>query len=232
MLQMNVPKYFWSYGVLIATHLINWLPSRVLDFKCPLEVLQDKVRDLSYLRVFGCTCYVHLPAIQRHKLNPRAVKWIFLGYSQTKKGYKCYEPESKKIYVSRDVLFAETIPYFKETSQQGILQELFPLLSTVPPIENPIDVQQVATDMATSSPVAVNIENFVNAPPADVTSSMECIQSNIQYRGEPLRRNPPQARQPPAKLQDYAGYIVRYPLHKSLTYQKLSPLHNFSHNNL
>jgi hypothetical protein len=39
MLQMNVPKSFWSYGVLTATHLINRLPSRVLDFKCPLEVL-------------------------------------------------------------------------------------------------------------------------------------------------------------------------------------------------
>lgn len=42
MLQMNVPKCFWSYGVLTATYLVNRLPSRVLDFKCPLEVLQEK----------------------------------------------------------------------------------------------------------------------------------------------------------------------------------------------
>ena len=132
MLQMNVPKYLWSYGVLTATHLINLLPSRVLDFKCPLEVLQVKAQDMSHLKVFGCTCYVHLPQIQRDKLDPRAVKCIFLGYSQTKKGYKCYEPKSKKLYVSRDVKFAETIPYFEKNSQDDKLQELFPLPSTEP----------------------------------------------------------------------------------------------------
>jgi len=42
MLQMNVPKPFWSHRVLTATHLINRLPSRVLDFKSPLEVLQER----------------------------------------------------------------------------------------------------------------------------------------------------------------------------------------------
>ena len=109
MLQMNVLKSFWSYGALIATHFINRLPNRVLGFKCPLKVLQDKIQDVLYLKVFGYTCYVHLPATQRDeldpraKLDPRAVKCIFLGYSQTKKGYKCYEPKSKKLYISRDV---------------------------------------------------------------------------------------------------------------------------------
>ena len=50
---MNVPKHFSSYGVLIATHLINHLPNRVLNFKCPLEVLQDKEQDVSYLKMFS-----------------------------------------------------------------------------------------------------------------------------------------------------------------------------------
>jgi len=103
MLQMNVPKSFWSYGLRTATHLINRLPSRVLDFKCPLEILQDKEKDVSYLKVFGFTCYVYLPATQLYKLDHRAIKCIFLGYSQTKKGYKCYEPKSKKLYISRDI---------------------------------------------------------------------------------------------------------------------------------
>jgi len=121
MLQMNVPKPFWSHGVLTATHLINRLPSRVLDFKSSLEVLQERQPDLTYLKVFGCTCYVHLPATLRDKLDPRAVKCIFLGYSQTKKGYKCYEPKSKKQYITRDVRFVETSPYFEGTSQEETL---------------------------------------------------------------------------------------------------------------
>jgi len=52
-LQMNVPKHFWSYGILIAVYLINRLPSRVLEFKSPLEVLQNKVPDISHIKVFG-----------------------------------------------------------------------------------------------------------------------------------------------------------------------------------
>ena len=100
----------------------------MLDFKCPLEVLQDKKQDVSYLNVFGCTCYVHLPATQRDKLDPRAVKCIFLGYLQTNKGYKCYEPKSKKLYISRDVRFVETSPYFEGTSQEDILPDFPPYL--------------------------------------------------------------------------------------------------------
>ena len=106
MLQMNVPKHFWSYGVLTAAYLINRLPSRVLEYQFPLEVLQGKRPDLSHLRIFGCVSFVHLSEAQQHdKLDPRAVKCIFLGYSQTQKGYKCYDPAGKKFYVSRDVRF-------------------------------------------------------------------------------------------------------------------------------
>ena len=37
--QKNVPKIFWEEAVLAAAHLINRIPSRVLDFKSPMEVL-------------------------------------------------------------------------------------------------------------------------------------------------------------------------------------------------
>ena len=91
MLQMNVPKKFWSYGILTATYIINRLPSQVLDFQCPLEILQGKPPNISHLKIFGCQCFVHLHSNQRDKLDPRASKCIFLGYSHTKKGYKCYD---------------------------------------------------------------------------------------------------------------------------------------------
>jgi hypothetical protein len=110
--QTNVPKRFWSEAVLTAVHLINRLPSIVLKNKSPLEILNKRKSKLDHLRVFGCICFVH---IKRHdKLDKNAVKTIFLGYSSQKKGYKCYDPTSHKIYTSRDVTFFENESFYKE----------------------------------------------------------------------------------------------------------------------
>lgn len=78
MFQMNVPKKFWSQGVLNATYIINRLPSKVLKFKSPLEVLKGKPLNLSHLRVFGATCFAHVQSIHRDKLDPKAEKCMFI----------------------------------------------------------------------------------------------------------------------------------------------------------
>src|SRR5436190_20907796 len=38
MFQMNVPKHLWSDAVFTATHLINQMPSRVLEMKLPCQI--------------------------------------------------------------------------------------------------------------------------------------------------------------------------------------------------
>ncbi|RVW39419.1 Retrovirus-related Pol polyprotein from transposon RE2 [Vitis vinifera] len=68
------------------------------------------------LRVFESTVFVHSHAPKRNKLDPRALKCVFLGYSSTQKSYKCYDPISQKLYVSLDVTFFEHTVY---SSLQG-----------------------------------------------------------------------------------------------------------------
>jgi LPS sulfotransferase NodH len=81
--QTNVPKSYWSDVVLTATYLINRLPSVILKNMSPLEILKNRKIDLDHIRVFGCTCFVH---IKRHdKLDKNVVKAVFLGYSSQKK---------------------------------------------------------------------------------------------------------------------------------------------------
>ena len=100
---MIVPKGFWSQGVMAVAYLINRLPSRVLGFQSPMEILKGRKIDMSHLRVFSYICFVHNQSQHRDKLDPRSVKCMFLGYSSTQKGYKCYNPRLRKIIVSKDV---------------------------------------------------------------------------------------------------------------------------------
>jgi len=66
-------------------------------------------------KVFGCICFVHVHGLARGKLDPRALKCVFVGYSLTQKGCKCYHPPSRKQFVLMDVTFFETQLYFSST---------------------------------------------------------------------------------------------------------------------
>ncbi|CAL9028934.1 unnamed protein product, partial [Prunus brigantina] len=91
LLGASVPKWFWMDAVTYAVYLLNRLPSRVLDFQTPMHVLTHHVSASSMLtlspKVFGCVVYVHLHQNQRSKLDPCALRCVFLGFSPHQKGY-------------------------------------------------------------------------------------------------------------------------------------------------
>ncbi|KAG8502943.1 hypothetical protein CXB51_000740 [Gossypium anomalum] len=128
MFTMSVPKYLWGEAVLAACYLINQLPSKVLNFQTPLHTLQIffplfRVPNLP-TKTFGCKAFVHNHQPNRSKLDPRAHTCVFIGYSPTQKGYKCYSPTLHRMFVSLDVTFFENEPYFSASHLQGeILSE-------------------------------------------------------------------------------------------------------------
>lgn len=96
----NVPKYYWGEAALIATFLINRLPSKILNFYSPIQLLTRFFPDLHILsgwkpKIFGCVAFVHIHGPHRSKLDPQALKCIFVAYSSTQKGYRCYHSPTK-----------------------------------------------------------------------------------------------------------------------------------------
>ena len=70
-------------------------------------MFRGKEPSYDHLKVFGCRCFVHVPKDERSKLDDKARQCIFLGYGEEKWGYKLYEPISRKVLRSRDVVFME-----------------------------------------------------------------------------------------------------------------------------
>ena len=124
MFYMNLPKYFWGDAVLTASYLINRMPSKVLQYSTPLECFkkifpESRVNSDLPLKIFGCTAYVHIPKKSRSKLDPRAEKYVFVGYAPNQKGYKFFNPLTRKVFVTMDATFLEGLPFFNKPLIQG-----------------------------------------------------------------------------------------------------------------
>ena len=60
--------------------------------------------DVSNLRVFGC---IALAEKQHKKFDEKSRKVVFIKYSEGTKGYKLYDPSTRKFIRSRDDVFVE-----------------------------------------------------------------------------------------------------------------------------
>ncbi|KAL0746111.1 hypothetical protein Bca101_101377 [Brassica carinata] len=120
MFQSNVPKRYWSDAVMSACYLINRIPTRVLQDQSPFEVLNKIKPSLKHLRVFGCVSYVMVPGEMRNKLEPKSIRTMFIGYSSSQKGYKCIDPKTRRVHVSREVKFMEGKGYYEERSWEDL----------------------------------------------------------------------------------------------------------------
>jgi len=110
----SMPLKYWDEAFLTAVFLINRLPSKVIANATPHERLLDSPPDYSFLRTFGCAVWPNFRPYNAKKVQFRSKHCVFLGYSNLHKGFKCLDPSTGRIYVSRDVVFDETLYPFAQ----------------------------------------------------------------------------------------------------------------------
>ncbi|CAN0840831.1 Retrovirus-related Pol polyprotein from transposon TNT 1-94 [Linum grandiflorum] len=126
----KVPPGFWVEVVHSVIYLINRQVTHVLNGISPFYALFGKQPDYSWLKVFGCTCYVFLPTKERHKLDPKVAKCVFVGYSDRHKGYLCYDIISRRLRISCHVVFLEHVLHYKDSKE--ISSATFDFLASLP----------------------------------------------------------------------------------------------------
>ena len=105
---MECPNYLWGEAVRHSTYIINRVATRVLEFKTPYEALKKKKPNVSHIRIFGCIGYAKVDTPHLKKLENRSRMLVHLGTEPGSKAYRMYNPTTRKIIVSRDVIFDES----------------------------------------------------------------------------------------------------------------------------
>lgn len=88
--QASLLLQFWGECVTTAVYLLNRIPSKLLHFQSPYELLYHQRPSLSHIRVFGCLTYASTTK-SSDKFAARAIPAMFMGYALTQKGYQLYD---------------------------------------------------------------------------------------------------------------------------------------------
>ncbi|KAL8137526.1 hypothetical protein V2J09_003527 [Rumex salicifolius] len=102
-----------------AVYLINRLPTPILQYASPYSKLLNTTPDYHKLKCFGCLCYPWLRPYANHKLAPKSVPCVFIGYASDQHAALCLDPTTGRVYTSRHIRFLEESFPFKDalTSQ-------------------------------------------------------------------------------------------------------------------
>lgn len=104
----KLPTHLWAEGTATAVYTLNRTrQSRKGGSRTPYEMWTGKKPDLRHMRVFGSDAYVYVPKQKLTKFDPRAKTLILVGYDSESSNYRCYDPVTKVVSISRHVAFNE-----------------------------------------------------------------------------------------------------------------------------
>jgi len=244
----HLPPSFWVEALHTATYLHNILPTKRLNQSTPHFALYLRHPSYEHLRVFGCACYPNTSATTPHKLHPRSLRCIFLGYPPDHRGYRCYDPYTGKVLISRHVVFDENcFPYTKPTSPNAYrfledsplhFHHPYPNFSTTTPTtQQPIPtthpkttstIQQPSNSDPINNPTPQNTTQPINPPTSTQFSPTISPSNTNQPPSSPDLPTPPPT-QHPMTTRSRAGIskpVSRLNLHTST----ISPVPTNYHN--
>ena len=104
----NLPERLWGEAISTAAFLRNLIPKASIGNVTPESLIGASLTDYNYIKAFGSTAFVLKKKADMSKFGARSTKMVLVGFEPRKKAYRCYDVNSDKVFISRDVLFDET----------------------------------------------------------------------------------------------------------------------------
>ena len=92
----KVPLELWGLAIQCASYVQNRAISSTAKVT-PFERWYGREPDVSHLRTFGSLAFAHVPDEKRKKLDPKATEGIMVGYGDSSRVYKIWDPVSRTI---------------------------------------------------------------------------------------------------------------------------------------
>ncbi|GKB25992.1 retrovirus-related pol polyprotein from transposon TNT 1-94 [Tanacetum coccineum] len=101
------PEFLWAETISIACFTQNRSLICTRYNKTPYEFLRGRKLNVEYFHVFGSLCYLTNDREDLGKMKPKADIRIFIGYSESSRGFRIYNRRTRKIMETIHVKFDE-----------------------------------------------------------------------------------------------------------------------------
>jgi hypothetical protein len=123
LMNSKLTDIFWTQEVHTTIHIQNRLILRNNIDKTPYELWKGRPANVKHFGVFGSKCYIKREYGIMGKFDCHVDKGLIVGYSITRKAYKCYNLRLNKVVESINVTINETSrPESKEEENKSMEQ--------------------------------------------------------------------------------------------------------------
>jgi hypothetical protein len=114
---------FWTHSLHTIVHIQYRVIFKNNNEKNPYELWKRRPTNVKHFRVFGRKCYIKRQYGRMEKFDSCVEKGVLVGYSSTRKAYKCYNLRLKKFVESINVTIDETCGQeLKEEENESVEQ--------------------------------------------------------------------------------------------------------------
>ncbi|GJU11077.1 retrovirus-related pol polyprotein from transposon TNT 1-94 [Tanacetum coccineum] len=103
----RLPEFLWAEEVATTCFTQNRSIINTRHNKTPYELLRGRKPNVEYFHVFGSLCYPTNDRDDLGKMKPKADIRVFIGYSETSRGFRIYNRRTKRIMETIHVKFDE-----------------------------------------------------------------------------------------------------------------------------